>query len=136
MRTTTASCRMVLLGALLAAAAAHAQRPSGPFDPEQMLDRQMSQMKEELNLTAEQEGKVRPILKEGFEKMAEFRSKLRDGSGGRPPEMREEMAKVQQETNDQLGKVLTKEQMEKYEKMLQERRGRFGEGGGHGRRNQ
>ena len=88
----------------------------------------MSQLTEELTLTADQQEQVRPILKESFEKMTDLRTKSRD-SGERPsPEMREEMMKIRQDTQEKLGKVLSKEQMDKYEKILQERRNRFGGG--------
>jgi hypothetical protein len=126
MRAAIRSIRMVALGTILLASAALAQRPQGSLDPEQMLDRQMSQLTEELTLTADQQEQVRPILKESFEKMTDLRTKSRD-SGERPsPETREEMTKIREDTHEKLGKVFSKEQMEKYDKMLQERRNRFG----------
>ncbi len=126
MRTAIGSIRMAVLGTVLLASAALAQRPQ--MDPQQMLDRQMSQLTEQLSLTADQQEQVRPILKENFDKMSDLRSKARD-SGERPsPEMREEMMKIRQDTQEKLGKVFTKEQMDKYQKMLQERRNRFGGG--------
>jgi hypothetical protein len=128
MRTAIPFLRMAAIGTIFFAATALAQRPQGSFDPEQMLEHQMSQLAEELSLTAEQQEQVRPILKEGFDKMGDLRAKSRDGGGRPSPEMREEMMKIREDTHEKLGKVFSKEQMEKYDKMLQERRGRFGGG--------
>lgn len=97
-----------------------------------MLDRQMSVLKERLALTAEQEKKVRPILEESFKRMGEMREKFRPGEPGQGPsqEAMEEVGKIREETSSQLAKVLDEKQMKEYRKLDEERRGRFGPGGG------
>ncbi len=127
--------RKLVIGAVIALAlgvSAFAQRPGG--DPKQMVERRIAGMKESLNLTADQEAKLRPILEASMTKMMALREKYKPEPGEPPSkEMRDEMVKVQKETTEKIGGVLDADQMKKYEAMLAERRG-FGGGPGGGRK--
>jgi Spy/CpxP family protein refolding chaperone len=80
--------------------AAFAQRGEGKRDPQKMLDRQMSVMKEQLKLTPEQETKVRAIFEKSHAAMQAAR----------------------EESHTQLTQVLSAEQMEQL-KTFQSKRG-------------
>ena len=122
---------LVLLTAVFGVVTGYAQGPRQGGDPEQMLDRMMSGLKDRLSLTADQEQQVRALLKDNFEKAAELRSEQQNDTAGprRPsPEMRDHLMKMREELNTELSKVLTEDQMKKYQELQQERRGRFGRG--------
>jgi len=119
--------------AFLMGTAALAQPPGrGGFDPKMMIDRQVGQLKDELKLSADQEKQVRGILEEQMKKQMALREKMEPGQ---PPsdEVRQEMTKIREDGNTQMAKVLDEKQLEKYEKIQAERRGRMG-GPGGGRR--
>jgi hypothetical protein len=112
----------------LPAMVALAQPPRGRGgNPEKMLERHMSELKTRLNLTAEQEPKVRAVFEENGKKMAELRKKWAASSEGkRPgPEAREEMRKMRQDTRDALAKVLNEDQMKQYDQFQSERDSRM-----------
>ncbi|MCL5743116.1 MAG: hypothetical protein M1541_04180 [Acidobacteria bacterium] len=117
---------------LLAVAGAALAQP----DPSRMVDRQLEGMKDRLKLTADQEKKIRPILTDWFKKMAELRQKYNIRQGERPsPEAMKAMREAREDFMKKLGDVLSKEQMEQYQKMMAERRGGPG-GPGGGRKKQ
>jgi Spy/CpxP family protein refolding chaperone len=114
-----------LAGLLITAATLIAQGP----DPKQIAERQASQLKEELTLTDEQVPKVKEILEASVKETIEARNKYQLEPGEAPSEeARQALGKIRRETNDKMSKVLTAEQMEKYQKFLRERGG-FGKGG-------
>ena len=115
------------------AGAALAQPPEGRRDPKQMIDRQVTAMKERLKLTDDQVAKVKPILADSMKSMMEMREKYGRPQPGEGPseEMMAAMRKNREDTNKKLSEVLTKDQMTEYEKMMSERRrGPGGPGGG------
>ncbi len=116
-----------------AGAALGQQKGGGAMDPEQMADRQVAAMKERLKLTDDQATKVKPIVMDSMKKQMEIRQKYNVQQGQRPSdEAMAEMKKAREETNKQLSEVLTKEQMQEYQKMMSERMrgGAGGQGGG------
>ncbi len=136
--------RKLAIGTVVALAlgvSAFAQGPGGGRggDPKQMVERQINGMKERLNLTADQETKLRPILEASMTKQMALREKYKP-EPGQPPskEMMDDMAKVRKETLEKIGTVLDADQMKKYEAMMAERRGGPGgeRKGGEGRKKQ
>lgn len=91
------------------------------MNPEEIAKRQTTQLKEELNLNADQEKKVYEVNLESMKKMSVLREKMRDGNGGFEG-MREKMMEIREEQNKKIKEILTAEQWTKYEKYLEERR--------------
>ncbi|MCX6599890.1 MAG: Spy/CpxP family protein refolding chaperone [Acidobacteria bacterium] len=120
---------------------AFAQGPGGPggrggrMDPAQMVERQVTDMKDRLKLTDEQAAKVKPIIEAQMKQMAELREKYPRPEPGNPPseEMMTAMQKMREETNTKIAAVLTPEQQTEFKKFSSERRG-MGPGGPGGRR--
>ena len=104
------------------------QRPDGPprMDPKQMVERQVTDMKERLKLTSDQEAKIKPIIEDSMKKMMAMREKMEPGT---PPteEMMSAMRENREATAKKINEVLTEEQQAEYKKMMSERRG-FGGG--------
>lgn len=101
------------------------QRPDGPpprMDPKRMVERQVTDMRERLKLTSDQEAKIKPIIEESVQKMVAMREKMEPGN---PPseEMMAEMRANREATAKKISEVLTKDQQAEYEKMMSERRG-------------
>ena len=116
--------KKLILGAIVALMACaqpmNAQeRRGGPgqMNPEQMLEFRMNMLDKELDLTEEQEVKIKAIYKEFFGQQSQER-----GS-------REEMRKRMKELNDKVKAELNEEQKEKFDKMNENMR-RRGPGGG------
>jgi hypothetical protein len=101
------------------------------LDPQQMAERQVAHLKEQLELTDEQVPKVKKIVEDNIKQMMELREK-HPFTPGEPPsqEARDAMAKAREESNGKMAKVLTEAQMEKYQKIQRERGIGFGKGGG------
>lgn len=119
--------------ALMMGTMAWAQPPGGGrFDPKEMLDRQVTHLKSELKLSADQEKQVRGILEDSMKKQMALREKMEPGQ---PPsdEVRQEMMKIREDSDTQMAKVLDEKQLEKYKQIQSERRNRMG---GRGRRGQ
>lgn len=79
-----------------------------------------NRMAEELNLTAEQKEKIKPILQAEREKM----QGLRDLA---PEQRREKMQEVRKDIETKLKPILTAEQLEKWKKLREQRGGKRGE---------
>ncbi len=79
---------------------------------------QVELMKTELSLTDKQVVELKPVLEEQQKKMREM---FQDRNTPRE-ERRAKMQKLQEETNTKLKTILTSEQMEKWQKLQQERR--------------
>lgn len=91
-------------------------------------EERVKQYQERLKLNADQTKKVDAILV----KMEKQIQKMRD-SGSRE-NFREEMTKINQESNDQIMKILKPAQKEELKKMMEERRNRMpGQGQGRNR---
>jgi hypothetical protein len=104
-------------------AVSFAQPPGGPRgNPEEMLNRQMNMLKEQLELSGDQEKEVRTILADQGKKQRQL------FENGPSEETREKMMKLQEETKDKMKKVLNADQFTKFEKIQAERM-RRGPGG-------
>lgn len=116
---------------LFAGAAMAQQKKGGAPDPEKAADRQIAMMKERLKLTGDQEAKLKPIFVDSMKKQVEMRQKYGPPQPGQRPskEAMAEMRQAREDTNKRLSEVLSKEQMDEYQKILAERRG---PGGGFG----
>ncbi len=94
----------------------------------------LKQMTKDLNLTADQQAKIKPILEAQQQKMQDLRN---DNSGDRDS-MRGKMRQIQDDTNKQVRDLLDDKQKDIFDKQEQERqqrmqngrRGRGGPGGG------
>lgn len=80
----------------------------------------LNQMAEQLNLTAEQKDKVKPIMEAEREKM----QGLRDLA---PEQRREKMQEIRKDQEAKLKPILTPEQFEKWKKIRDQRGGKRGE---------
>lgn len=89
----------------------------GPMSP----DDRIKQMTKDLNLTADQQGKLKPILETQQQKMQDLRN---DTSGDRDS-MRGKMRQIQEDTNKQIRDVLDDKQKETFDKQEQERQQRM-----------
>ena len=89
-------------------------RPMSPDD-------RLKQMTKSLNLTADQQAKIKPILVDAQKKMEDLRN---DSSGDRQA-MRQKMMQIRQDTNDQIRAQLDDKQKEKFDKQEQEREERM-----------
>ena len=100
----------------------------GNFNPEEMVKRQLSELKETLNLSSDQEKQMQKLITENFENMQKMREQ-RQNSGEGFEGMREQMQQMRQEQNNKVKAILSDEQWEKYQVWQEERRARRGQGG-------
>ena len=91
------------------------------------IDKRMEHLTKELNLTKEQQEKIRPIIEK---QMKEMRT-VREDSSLTPEQKREKTKEIHQATQAELNKILTPEQQKKYAEMA-ERRGEGRENRPHG----
>ena len=139
MKTAAATAMLVLCSAGASLAQPPGGQGGGPPDPAMMAERQLTQMKDRLKLTDDQEKKIKPILLDSAKQQTKMREKM---TPGEPPseEMRAEMTKSREAVNAKVTEVLTDDQKKEYEKMLSERRGMGpggpGGAGGGGRKKQ
>ncbi len=131
LKTPSRLALMAATLAILTAAAATAQPRQRMPDPEQRLERMMSHLTGELDLSDEQAARVRTILGEQIQKQQEMFEARREESQQARETMREDMEKWRQETDGRMSEVLTEEQTEKYQEYMQKnrRRGPRGERG-------
>jgi len=104
----------------------------GNFDPVESAKKQTATLKKELDLNKDQEKEVYEIVLDGAHKMDKMRKEMRNG--GDRDAMRAKFGEMRKEQNKEMKKVLTDDQYKKYEKYLQERRNKRGQGGGGGNR--
>jgi hypothetical protein len=96
--------------------------PNAPAVPDQARER-LEQIKERLKLTPEQIEQVRPILSEEVQKLKALRESNPGGGSRRDRlKMAREFKRIQDEADDRLKKVLSKEQMNELKKLREERR--------------
>ncbi|MEN8116775.1 MAG: hypothetical protein ABFS16_07330 [Bacteroidota bacterium] len=116
---------LLLIIAILGTTVAMAQnRGQRSFDPEEMAKRQTESLKEVLDLKKDQEKKVYELnLKAGKDM-----TKAREKAGGDREAMYEKMREIRDEQNKEMKKILSDSQWKKYEKYLEERRQRRGQG--------
>lgn len=97
----------------IASVPVHAQPPGGGgMNMQERAAQQRARLFEGITLTEEQKVKVDTIYAESARKQQELMQ------GGMGPEMREKMMAMRNEQNDAIRKVLTKEQLEVFEKNL------------------
>lgn len=116
---------IVVLALSLVAGAGMAQPPGGGMrgNPEQMMNRQLTMMKERLSLTEDQEKQVKGILENQMKKQRELMEEgFNEGT-------RDKMMALREESNGKIKKVLKGDQVEKFDKMQEEMRQRRGPGG-------
>jgi Spy/CpxP family protein refolding chaperone len=126
---------IMLIGSLLLAGQASAQgngqRPARERNPEDMAKNQTQRLKEQLNLSADQEKSVYDLNLSFAKRMADAREAAA-ASGGRPP--MDSMRSWNQAREASMKKILTPEQFEKLqaerEKMRQQMGDRRPGGGG------
>lgn len=87
---------------------------------------QLKRMTKELNLTADQQSKLKPILVDQRKKMDDVRS---DSSLDRQA-MSDKLMHIRKDTNDQVRALLDDKQKQKFDKMQQERADRMQNRGG------
>ena len=115
---------MLLVGAFTSNAQGFGgQMPSA----EEIAKMRADQMKEAVNLTADQYAKVTVIFKEEMEAMQKMFEG--GGMGGDFDQMRKDMEKRQEEQNKKLKEILTEDQFNKWQKQQEEMRAQFGGGG-------
>jgi isopropylmalate/homocitrate/citramalate synthase len=108
-------------------AAAHEQDAAPPQGAQaqagQALER-LEQLKARLKMTPEQVERVRPVLIEEAQKLKALREKADDTGESRRArrKLARELRAIQDRTDDQLKKVLSKEQMNELKKIREERR--------------
>jgi hypothetical protein len=115
---------MSVLIAILAVGSCYAQ--PGGYDPAARLQKEIDGLTKTLNLTKDQVEKVTPIVASGQKKQSEYYAKMREGGGDMDRDkMREEMTKLQAETDKELKAVLAPEQgpkLDAYHKQQAEER--------------
>jgi Spy/CpxP family protein refolding chaperone len=99
------------------------ERGGGRFSPEERLKR----MTEALNLTQEQQDKIKAIMEKSAPQFRELISKGRDNLTDDDRNKIRELIKTQTE---EIAAVLTPEQKEKFKEMMERRRNGGGPGGG------
>ena len=92
----------------------------GPMTP----DEQLKRMTKDLDLAADQQAKIKPILVDSQKKMEDLRN---DSSADRQT-MRQKMMQIRQDTNDQVRAQLNDTQKAKFDKQEQEREDRMQNG--------
>lgn len=85
-------------------------------------DREISELKERLNLTDAQVAQIEPILTSTREQMQE----LRENRSGDRQQMRSRMQSIMQERDKKIEAILTESQKQEYRKYIQERRQEWG----------
>ena len=101
--------------------------PRGPMSP----DAQLARLTKELNLTQEQQDKIKPILEDQQKQM----EALRNDSSVQGPDRRSKMMDIRKDHTDQIRNVLTSDQQTKFDEMqkrMMERGGRRGPRGENG----
>ena len=93
----------------------------GPPSP----DQQLARMTKELNLTSDQQAKIKPILEDTDKQMQALRS---DTSLSREDRF-SKMQEIHKTSNTQISEILTADQKTKFESMMNRRRGPGGPGG-------
>jgi protein CpxP len=91
-------------------------------------DKRLGMLTKQLNLTADQQSKVKPILED---QQKQFEA-LRQDSSVSPQDRHSKMAELQQSTSTQIRSVLTEDQQKRFDEMQQKRRKRMNKrmGGG------
>lgn len=100
----------------------------GGFNPQQMAARQLEQMTQQLQLTADQSAKIQAIQ----ERTAPLTQAIFADTTLSRQQRREKMRPLRAESDAQIRQLLTSEQQTKFDAMQAQRRARFGGIGGGG----
>jgi Spy/CpxP family protein refolding chaperone len=103
-----------------------AQRGQRDGSPEERINRQVERMTTDLSLSDAQAEKIKEVFTKYSEKMMELRKNMAEEDRG---QMRDKFFAIRKEQNEELKKYLTADQLEKYQKLEEERRARRGERG-------
>ena len=138
MKKSSLIIAVALIGGILAGnvslrAQGNGQRPARERNPEDMAKNQTQRLKEQLNLSAEQERSVYDLNLSFAKRMPEAREAAA-ASGGRPP--MDSMRSWNQASEASMKKILTPEQYEKLQAEREKMRQQMGDRrpGGGGRR--
>lgn len=89
-----------------------ASAPEGRANPQARIEDEITSLKRELTLTAEQEERVRAVFREIGQRMQQLRE-----SGTAAEDLREEMAKSRRAADEKIAAMLTPEQRAKYDEL-------------------
>lgn len=92
-----------------------------PTTVKSIIDSRIDRLSKQLNLTAEQQAAIRPIMEDEVNKLKELRKK----TGLNATERRAKLHELRQDTSNKMRSVLTEEQRQKYESYLKELRERY-----------
>lgn len=111
---------MILIGIMVAVFSgfAGAQPPQMP-SPEEMAKNETAQMKSACSLTADQLPNVEAVNLKYARKMGEM---FGQGPGGDFAEMQKKMTEMETQKRNDLSKILSVDQLKKYDKMIEEQR--------------
>lgn len=122
---------LLLMIVVLGTTMSMAQNRGGQrMDPEERAKKSTKELKEALDLKEDQEKKVYELNLKAGKEMSEA---WEEADGDRDV-MRKKMGKVRDNTNNEMKKILSDDQYEKYEKYLEEKRKQRQGGGGGGQR--
>jgi len=99
------------------------QPKGGPSQMQERVKERMENLNKELNLTKEQQEKIRPIIEN---EMKEMRT-VREDSSLTPEQKREKTKAIHQTTKEAINKILTPEQQKKYAEMEENARQKMAE---------
>jgi len=102
-------------------ACAQSEPPAG-FNPGAALETFITDCSRELNLTKDQETRMRSILEEQFKEQKAYREKMRTSGNKDYRAMQKEMDRIREKTDTQLKTVLNEEQMKKFKDLREKRR--------------
>jgi protein CpxP len=85
-------------------------------------DDQLKRLTKELDLTADQQSKIKPILVDTQKKIED----VRDNSSGDRQAMREKLMQIRQDNNTQIKALLNDSQKDKFDKIQEQREDRAG----------
>jgi len=115
--------RGILIGAALAVASAVFAQQASPPNPPPEMQRRFAEAKERLQLTPEQEPKLRALFQEEASKVRALQAKYgTDDAYATRAEKGRELRAIRADFRGKLKTILTPEQMAEWDKMVEERR--------------
>lgn len=110
----------------------------GGFDRDQVVNNQMTLLKERLDLSQDQEAAIRPLVSAEMDSVISYRQRMTPGDQASRQEMFQAMTRLREQTDQKISGLLTKDQQQKFQALRQEqmerRRNRMGNmPGGQGR---
>jgi len=114
--------RQILLGAALTVAATTLAQQAGPPNPSPEVQRRLEAAKARLQLTPDQEPKLRALLEEESLKVRALQAKRGTDNAPTKAEMAREARAIREDFRGKLKAILTPEQMTEWDKMAAERR--------------